>query len=108
MAKPSFTTVIRQDGDWWIGWIEEIPGVNSQGATREELISNLREALSEALEMNREDARSAAGTPFEDEHLIVQDWHKKEANRRWAELEANPDIALTREELCKRVDEKNG
>ena len=65
--KPrAFTAVIRQDGPWWIGWIEEVPGVNSQGETREELISNLREALGEAIEMNREDARRAAGESFEE------------------------------------------
>ncbi len=58
--------MIRKDGPWWIGWIEEVSGVNSQGATREELIANLREALNEALEMNREDARKAAGESFEE------------------------------------------
>lgn len=42
-----FTAVVRQDGDWWIGWIEEIPGVNSQGQTREELLDNLHSALEE-------------------------------------------------------------
>jgi predicted RNase H-like HicB family nuclease len=66
MITPAYTAVVRQDGNWWIGWIEEIPGVNSQGATRAELLANLREALSEALEMNREDARKAAGSPFEE------------------------------------------
>ncbi|KLU01396.1 hypothetical protein RISK_006552 [Rhodopirellula islandica] len=43
-----------------------MPGVNSQGATRDELIDNLREALSEAIEMNREDARKAAGAAYEE------------------------------------------
>ena len=33
---------------------------------REELLSNLREALTEAIEMNREDARNAAGESFEE------------------------------------------
>jgi predicted RNase H-like HicB family nuclease len=66
MATPNYTAVIRRDGPWWIGWVEEIPGVNSQGATRDELLANLREALSEALEMNREAARSAAGAAFEE------------------------------------------
>lgn len=66
MISPGYSAVIRQDGPWWIGWIEEVPGVNSQGATRDELISNLREALVEALEMNREDARKAAGESFEE------------------------------------------
>lgn len=50
-----YTTILKQAGDWWIGWVEEIPGVNSQGRTREELLQNLRSALTEALEMNRAD-----------------------------------------------------
>ena len=52
---PQYTAVILQSGDWWIGWVQEIPGVNSQGATREKLIENLHSALGEALEMNRAD-----------------------------------------------------
>ena len=66
MLPIGYTAVIRQDGPWWIGWIEEVPGVNSQGATRDELLSNLKEALGEAIEMNREDARNAAGPTFEE------------------------------------------
>jgi uncharacterized DUF497 family protein len=46
--------------------IEEIPGVNSQGATREELLENLSSALGETLEMNRSDALSAADGPYEE------------------------------------------
>ncbi len=52
----NYTALIQQHGDWWIGWVEEVPGVNSQGASREELLDNLRDALEEALEMNRADA----------------------------------------------------
>ena len=66
MISSTYSAVIRRDGAWWIGWIEEVPGVNSQAATREELVGNLREALSEALEMNRLEARSAAGSDFEE------------------------------------------
>ena len=66
MTATAYTAVIRRDGRWWIGWVEEVPGVNSQGETREELLSNLREALAEAIEMNREDARKAAGEQFEE------------------------------------------
>jgi len=62
----SYTAVIQQHGEWWIGWVEEVPGVNSQGQTREELLDNLRDALEEALEMNRADARAAASGPFEE------------------------------------------
>ncbi len=63
---PSYTAAIRRDGQWWIGWVEEVPGVNSQGATRDELLANLREALAEALATNREEARKAAGNSFEE------------------------------------------
>ena len=53
----TYRAVIQQEGPWWIGWVEEIPGVNSQAHTREELLENLQSALEEALEMNRADAR---------------------------------------------------
>lgn len=43
-----------------------------------------------------------------DERLVLRDWHIAEAQRRDVELDDNPDIALTREELWKRVDELNG
>ncbi len=65
----SYTAVIQQQGDWWIGWVEEVPGVNSQGRTRDELLDNLRDALEEALEMNRADARAAASGPYEEVSL---------------------------------------
>ena len=61
-----YTAVIRRDGQWWIGWIAEIPGVNSQGATREELAGNLQSALREMLQMNRDNARKAADEDFEE------------------------------------------
>lgn len=61
-----YTAAVRRDGEWWIGWIEEVPGVNSQGSTRHELMENLESALNEALEMNRDDARKAAGDGFEE------------------------------------------
>jgi predicted RNase H-like HicB family nuclease len=61
-----YKAVVRQDGHWWIGWVEEIPGVNSQGASREELMENLQSALREMLAQNREEARKAAGGAFEE------------------------------------------
>ena len=70
MNTSPYNAIIRRDGDWWIGWIEEVPGVNSQGETREELLANLREALSDALEFNREDARKAAGQDYEE--VVIQ------------------------------------
>ena len=69
--KNKFTAVIKKDSDWWIGWVEEIPGVNSQGKTKVELLKNLRSALSEALEFNREDARNAAQNDYEEAAILV-------------------------------------
>lgn len=43
-----------------------------------------------------------------DEPLVLQDWHKDEARRRAAELEAHPEIAISRAELWRRVDESDG
>ncbi len=56
-----YTAVIKQERKWWIGWIEEVPGVNCQEATKEDLIESLRVTLREALDFNREDGLSAAG-----------------------------------------------
>ncbi len=61
-----YTAAIQKDGELWIGWIEEVPGVNTQGSSREELLENLHSALKEALEMNREEAQQAAGEDFEE------------------------------------------
>ncbi len=66
----NYTAVIQQDGEWWVGWVEEVPGVNSQGHTREELLENLRDALVEALEMNRAEARAAASGVYEEVSLL--------------------------------------
>ena len=69
--KAEFTAVIKQSGRWWIGWIEEVPGVNCQEQTREELLETLRITLREALRMNREEARSAAGGDFSEVKIAV-------------------------------------
>lgn len=61
-----FTAIVKESGDWWIGWIEEVPGVNCQERTREELLETLKVTLREALESNRSDARDAAGSDFEE------------------------------------------
>ena len=69
--KRTFNAVIKQDDGSWIGWVQEIPGGNSQGKTRAELLKNLRSALKEALEFNREDALAAAKTDYEEEAILV-------------------------------------
>lgn len=62
--EKGYTAIIKQEGDWWIGWVEEIPGVNCQEGTREELLETLKVTLKEALEMNKNDALSAAGSDY--------------------------------------------
>ena len=66
-----FTAVIKHEHPWWIGWIEEVPGVNCQEPSREELLITLKETLEEALEFNRQEAIEAAGAFFEEEVLLV-------------------------------------
>jgi len=66
-----YTAVIKKEGDWWVGWIEEIPGVNCQERSREELVESLRATLKEALEFNKQEALSSAGTDFKEENIAV-------------------------------------
>jgi len=53
-----YTAVIKQEDGWWIGWIEEVSGVNCQERTREELLETLRMTLTEAIDLKREGALS--------------------------------------------------
>ncbi len=66
-----FTAILKQAGEWWIGWIEEVPGVNCQEKTREDLIETLRITLKEALEFNRQDAIAAVGSGYIEEKITV-------------------------------------
>ena len=52
-AQRQFTAVYKKSGKWYLGWIEEIPGVNTQGRTFKETKENLKEALLLVLETNR-------------------------------------------------------
>jgi predicted RNase H-like HicB family nuclease len=67
----TFTAVTKKNGDWWIGWIEEVPGVNCQERTHEELMESLKITLKEALEFNRQDAISAVGANFQEEQIAI-------------------------------------
>jgi predicted RNase H-like HicB family nuclease len=67
----TYTAIIQPDGDWWIGWIEEIPGVNCQEASRDQLLETLKITLSEALELNKQEAISATRGNYQEEKIIV-------------------------------------
>ena len=49
-----FTAVFRQVPEGYIGFVEELPGANTQGSTLEEARRNLQEAVELVLEANRE------------------------------------------------------
>jgi predicted RNase H-like HicB family nuclease len=68
----TFTAVFERDGDWWIGYVEELPGANTQGKTLDEARENLKEAIQLILEANREQAKlQAAGREVVREELTV-------------------------------------
>ena len=71
MSRATFTAAIRQADGWWFGWIEEVPGVNAQERTREEVLASLRLCLAELFERNRRDAIEAAGEGFEEVVVAV-------------------------------------
>ena len=67
-----FTAVFEQDGDWWIAYVEELPGANTQGRTLDEARENLKEAVQLVIEANREIARrEAEGKDVRRETLTV-------------------------------------
>lgn len=69
--EKGYTAIVKKDRDWWIGWVQEVPGVNAQEATKEELLISLREALKDILELNREEARQLAVRDFEEVPLTA-------------------------------------
>jgi predicted RNase H-like HicB family nuclease len=66
-----YTAVVKEDDGAWIGWIEEVPGVNCQEASRDDLLESLSVTLREAIEFNRSDAIDAAGGDFEEFEIAV-------------------------------------
>ena len=57
-----YRAVIKKTNDWWIGWLVDLPGVNAQEKTREQVIESLRVGAQEML---------ATEIPFEAEALMV-------------------------------------
>ncbi len=64
--KPRFTAIVQRDGEWWIGWVKEIPGVNAQERSREELMQSLSEALADVLELNARQAMESVRGQYEE------------------------------------------
>jgi predicted RNase H-like HicB family nuclease len=67
-----FTAVFEQDGEWWIGYLEELPGANTQGRTLEEARENLKDAVRLLIAANRElTRRELQGKTIIREELVV-------------------------------------
>lgn len=66
-----YTAIVKRAGDWWIGWIQEVPGVNCQEGSLDELLETLTVTLSEVLEVNRQAALAAAGEGYTLEKILV-------------------------------------
>jgi predicted RNase H-like HicB family nuclease len=69
--RREYTAVIKRSREWWVGWIEEVPGVNCQEHSKKALLESLQVTLREALELNRREALKAAGEDFEEEPIGV-------------------------------------
>lgn len=50
----NYTAIIVKSGKWYAGLIKEVPGAHSQGETIEEVIENLKEAVTMTVESNEQ------------------------------------------------------
>ena len=62
VKNTTYTAVIGQSEGFWVGWMDQVPGVNCQSETKE----GLMEALGEALRMILKDAASQSAPTLED------------------------------------------
>ena len=70
--ESKFTAVFEKDGDLWLGYVEELPGANTQGKTLEEVRENLKEAVLMVMEANRQTTQQdSAGKDVLREELTV-------------------------------------
>ncbi len=67
-----YTAIYEFDGEWWIGYVEELPGANTQGRTLDEARENLKDAVRFLIETNREEIRQLSdGKQVIREELLV-------------------------------------
>ena len=66
-----YTALIKQDGDFWIGWIKEIPGINCQEYSKQELLKTLKITLAEAIEFNENEALQYVGNNYCEESILL-------------------------------------
>ena len=71
MLKAQFTAIYQKRGRWYVGWVEEMSGVNTQGRTLAETRANLQEALSLIVEVNRALSKKALSGRYVRETLAL-------------------------------------
>jgi predicted RNase H-like HicB family nuclease len=69
--RNEFTAIVEQDGPWHIAYCAEVPRANGQGATREECLANLREAITLILEHRRAESLRALPPEAKQELVVV-------------------------------------
>ncbi len=57
-----FRAVIKRSGEWWIGWLVDLPGVNAQERTKDELLDSLK--------IGAEDMMGTPYQPKKEEELV--------------------------------------
>jgi len=68
-----YTAAFKKDGKWIAAWIEEIPGVNTQGRTMREARENLKDALQLMLECNREISKKSHRGTIRRERFVLNE-----------------------------------
>jgi len=67
-----FTAIVEQDGPWYVSYCAEVPGANGQGASRNECLANLREAIALILEHRREESLRALPPDASRELVVIE------------------------------------
>lgn len=70
--RNEFTSIIEQDGEWFIGYCPAIPGANGQGRSIDECRASLSEAIALILEDRREDGLRGVPPDAIRETVVVQ------------------------------------
>jgi predicted RNase H-like HicB family nuclease len=69
--RNEFTAIVEQDGPWYVAYCAEVPGANGQGATREECLGSLREAITLILDYRRDESLRALPPEARQELVVV-------------------------------------
>lgn len=72
MTRHEYTAIIEKRGRWYVAYVEEIPGVNSQGRTLPEVRANLQEALRLVIQANRTLSRRRRPKDVVKERIVIR------------------------------------